>query len=183
MVERMRNCRKCGLCENQTPLLDTERECEIFWVGLSAKKALSDHEVPLAPDTNTGRVIRKIEEECSAFSAYRTNLVKCLPLSEDGKLRYPRTGEIDCCFGNLIDEIDAMRPHIVFLLGERVCHSVERHLRVRFSMWNGFDYKYSTYGGVHFVPIQHPSYIYVYKRKKMEEYVSSVRRVIELLLQ
>ena len=38
MIEQIRRCQKCGLCFNQKPLLDTEKECQVFWVGLSAKK-------------------------------------------------------------------------------------------------------------------------------------------------
>lgn len=38
MIEQIRRCQKCGLCFNQKPLLDTEKECHVFWVGLSAKK-------------------------------------------------------------------------------------------------------------------------------------------------
>ena len=59
MIEQIRRCQKCGLCFNQKPLLDTEKECQVFWVGLSAKKMESDEEVPLSPETNTGRHFTK----------------------------------------------------------------------------------------------------------------------------
>ena len=62
MIEQIRECQKCNLCINQKPLLDTEKECQIFWVGLSAKKMLTDGELPLSPATNTGMIIHKIEE-------------------------------------------------------------------------------------------------------------------------
>ena len=86
MIKQIRNCQKCGLCINQKPLLDTEKQCQVFWVGLSAKKAMTNTEIPLSPNTNTGMIIQKIEKSCCNVSTYKTNLVKCLPLSEQQKL-------------------------------------------------------------------------------------------------
>ena len=85
MIEQIRRCQKCGLCFNQKPLLDVEKECQVFWVGLSAKKKKSNKEIPLSPETNTGMVIQRIEEVCGEVTTYKTNLVKCLPLTEEQK--------------------------------------------------------------------------------------------------
>ena len=52
MLEDIRTCSKCGLCNNQRPLLDSERPCQVFWVGLSAKKITSEEERPLSEQTN-----------------------------------------------------------------------------------------------------------------------------------
>ena len=173
MIEQIRKCQKCGLCFNQKPLLDVEKRCQVFWVGLSAKKITSDIELPLSPETNTGMLIQKIEEMCEEVSTYKTNLVK---------LRYPNRREIDSCFEHLISEISTMSPRIVFLLGEKVYSSVGRHLHIQFDKWNDFEYHYKKYNGIYFVPIHHPSYIYVYKRKYMSQYVKSIQKIISDLL-
>ena len=182
MLEQIRKCQKCGLCFNQRPLLDMERKCQVIWVGLSAKKMSSDMEVPLSPETNTGMLIQKIEEMCKEVVTYKTNLVKCLPLTEEQKLRYPNRKEIDCCFEHLMSEIHEMSPKIVFLLGEKVYTSVERKMKVEFEKWNDFEYHYKEFEGTYYVPIHHPSYVYVYRRKEMDEYVRGVERVINALL-
>lgn len=182
MIEQIRKCQKCGLCFNQKPLLDVEKECQVFWVGLSAKKKLSDEDVPLSTETNTGMLIQRIEEMCEEVSTYKTNLVKCLPLTEQQKLRYPNRREIDSCFENLVNEIYAMSPRIVFLLGEKVYSSVGKHLKIEFEKWNEFEYHYKEYKGTYYIPIHHPSYIYVYKRKYMDEYIESVGKIIKQLL-
>ena len=182
MIEQIRKCQKCGLCFNQKPLLDVEKECQIFWVGLSAKRMKSDEEMPLSPETNTGMLIQKIEEMCKEVSTYKTNLVKCLPLTEEQKLRYPNRQEIDSCFEHLINEIQTMSPKIVFLLGEKVYSSVGKHLKISFEKWNEFEYHYQKYNGTYYVPIHHPSYIYVYKRKQMEQYIEGIERIINQLL-
>lgn len=182
MIEQIRKCQKCGLCFNQKPLLDDEKECQVFWVGLSAKKTASDVEIPLSPETNTGMLIQKIEDMCENINTYKTNLVKCVPLTEQQKLRYPNKKEIDSCFEHLLSEIHTMSPKIVFLLGERVYSSVGKHLKIDFEKWNDFEYHYTKFRGTYYVPIHHPSYIYVYKRKRVNEYVESVEKIINQLL-
>lgn len=178
----IKNCEKCGLYLNQRPLLDEEKDCQIFWVGLSAKMRMSDEESPLSPETNTGMLIKKIENRLEGVGTYRTNLVKCVPLNNQKKLRYPNKNEIDSCFANLQREIEQLNPKIVFLLGEKVYSSVEKHLNIQFEKWDGFEYHYKKYNGTYYIPIHHPSYIYVYKRKKMSEYIQSVVTLINELL-
>lgn len=159
-----------------------EKECQIFWVGLSAKKIVSDGEVPLSPETNTGMIIQKIEEKCKEIIAYKTNLVKCLPLTEQQKLRYPNKKEIDSCFEHLLNEINIMSPKIVFLLGEKVYSSVGKKFEIEFEKWNDFNFNYKEFKGVYYVPVHHPSYIYVYRRKKIEDYIKGIEKVINDLL-
>lgn len=183
MVDQIYKCERCGLCNNQKPLLDVEKKCEVFWVGLSAKKKTFDNEIPLSPETNTGMLIKQIEEMCEHVDTYKTNLVKCLPLNDQEKLRYPNKCEIDNCFDNLMTEIKLMSPRIVFLLGEKVYSSVEKHLMVKFDKWNDFEYHYKKINNIFYVPIHHPSYIYVYKRKQIHEYICGVEKIINILLQ
>ena len=78
--------------------------------------------------------------------------------------------------------ISSMSPKIVFLLGEKVYSSVGKHLKINFEKWDEFEYHYKEHEGIYYVPIHHPSYIYVYKRKKIEDYASSIERIISNLL-
>ena len=75
-----------------------------------------------------------------------------------------------------------MSPRIVFLLGEKVYLSVGRHFNIQFDKWDEFDYQYKEYNGIYFVPIHHPSYIYVYKRKKIDQYMNGIEKIIDSLL-
>lgn len=182
MIEQIRVCKKCSLCFNQEPLLDVEKKCQVFWVGLSAKKIKTSMDFPLSPDTNSGMLIKKIEETCDNIKTYKTNLVKCLPLNNEHKLRYPNSVEIDCCFENLIREIQTMSPQIVFLLGEKVYSAIEKKMKIELKKWNGYEYQYNLFNGIYYVPIHHPSYIYVYKRKEIQDYIDGVEKIITQLL-
>lgn len=182
MVRKIRACAKCNLCQNQQPLLDEEKRCQIFWVGLSAKLVTTDDERPLSPTTNSGRLICNVEEKCSGIETYRTNLVKCVPLDDHRKLRYPNIREMELCFPNLENEIKELVPRIVFLLGDKVATTISKKFNIKFNGWDEFNYTYKEYNGTYYVPIHHPSYIYVYKRKQIDSYINGISDVISLLM-
>lgn len=162
--------------------MDKCTSCQVLWVGLSAKKATCDDETPLSKSTNSGAIIHRIEESLDGVSTYKTNLVKCLPLDDRQKLRYPNRQEIDDCFCNLEEEISTLAPKIVFLLGEKVYSSVGKRYRLSFNRINGFNYQYVKRDGVYYVPVHHPSYIHVYKRKLVETYIQSLHDITQQLL-
>ncbi len=182
MLESIMKCNKCELCQHQAPLLDDTMACKVFWVGLSAKKTASNDEKPLSPTTNSGSVLCSVEDRCEGVGMYRTNLVKCLPLDDAGKLRYPNKKEIDLCLPNLSSEIDELLPQIIFLLESIVVDAVSRYYSLTFDKWNGFNYVTTKFKKMFFVPVHHPSYIYVYRRKRMDEYMSGLERVIQRLV-
>lgn len=166
MIEQIRKCQKCGLCFNQKPLLEGKKECQIFWVGLSAKIIKNEDEIPLSPDTNTGMLIQKIEQMLGEVDTYKTNLVKCVPLNEQNKLRYPNKKEIDSCFGNLKKEIKELSPRIVFLLGEKVYSSVEKHSILNLiSGMNLIIHIKNTKGFIMFLFIIHHTFMYIKEKK------------------
>lgn len=105
-------------------------------------------------------------------------MVKCPPIDKNGKLRYPNQAEIDCCFKNLLAEIAEVKPKVVILLGGKVCSAVEKKLSIKLKHWRGFEYFATEYNGIWYLPVQHPSYIYVYKRKEVEKYVEKVAEAI-----
>ena len=182
MLDQIKSCQKCGLSCNQKPLLDHKEECDVIWVGLSAKIMDSDGEIPLSPKTNTGMIIKQIEDMYETLKTYKTNLVKCVPLNSQNKLRYPNQNEINDCIDNLCYEIDALSPKIVFLLGQKVSQSIEKNFNICFEEWNEYNYSFIEYNGIFYIPIQHPSYIYVYKRKELDQYIQGINRIIDRLL-
>ena len=182
MLKKILNCKKCKLYSNQKPLLDIEKKSEIMWVGLSAKEVTSDMEGPLSIKTNSGKVLREIEEELKNKQAYKTNLVKCLPLNKENKIRYPTKKEIECCSEHLISEIKVISPKIIFLLGEKVYKAVAQKKKINLKKWNEFKYYYEKVEGIYYIPIHHPSYIHRTKKKNMQKYSNSIRKLIVELL-
>lgn len=176
-MESIRNCTNCKLHCYQKPLLDKLGTCDILWVGLSAKMTKTENEPPLSEDTVSGALIRRAEERIPDLVCRKTNLVKCVPLDTNGRLRYPKKQEIDACFCNLEKEIRERKPKIVFLLGTQVAKAVARHLQVQIPEPDGFCYQPARHNGTLYIHIHHPSYVSVYRRKDTEKYLCEILRV------
>lgn len=178
MLENLRECTSCNLCYNQAPLLDKiySNAC-IMWVGLSAKIVKDiENERPLENNTNTGKIIEKIEANNKYF--YKTNLVKCPPLYENSKLRYPNKDEMNFCFENLLFELITIKPKIVFLLGSKVANFVLNKLKSKKFKKETNQEILDILENIEFHNIYHPSYIAVYKKKDEDRYVQKVQNII-----
>ena len=157
---RITKCNKCDISCNQKPLVENMKKSDIMFLGISAKMKETENEMPLSENTNSGKLIKKIEErlveENHNISCYRSNMVKCVPLNEDGKIRYPDNLEIENCIENLEYELNIVKPKLVVLLGRLV----EKYLKKKIIEL-----------GYNVITIYHPSYIYMYRKKEIEKYV------------
>lgn len=177
-------CEACGLYLNQLPVCEEGTNPHVFWVGLSAVQMGEGIErVPLSTNTRSGALIESIGEPLKGeINFYKTNLVKCLPLKE-GKIRYPLEHEMEKCFPNFKFELETLRPTIVFLLGRQVSLFVAKKLGFN-DVYLSEDFNYESFenNNITFVPVHHPSYILVYKRKYIQNYISSIQNLCESLL-
>lgn len=170
-------CRSCGLYINQRPLFDVGKQSKVFWVGLSAVQFDDETlRMPLSPTTNSGALIDRIEAPYrDIVSFYKTNLVKCVPLKND-KIRYPVQDEMEKCYTNFQWEFEAFTPSVVFLLGKQVATFVLK--KIGFTDYNlNDDYAYNQFifNDTLFIPVHHPSFILVYRRKQVEDYIRGIR--------
>ncbi|MEM7180525.1 MAG: uracil-DNA glycosylase family protein, partial [Spirochaetota bacterium] len=182
MFRSISSCSSCNIRKNQDPLYMTLRKADVFWIGLSAVKCQSsDDRVPLSETTKSGNLINRIEKEAPTHSFYRTNLVKCLPLTEEEKIRYPNGMEKKNCISHIRQEIQLLQPKLVFLLGKMVATFVLKDMMDITSYSLEEDFAYSIFEnrkGIKFIPIHHPSYILIYKRKKEDLYQKEILKII-----
>ncbi len=176
---KSKRCKECGLFLNQLPIFDEQKISNVFWVGLSAVQFQDDEEMqPLSPLTRSGALIHSIEAPyLDKISFYKTNIVKCVPLKED-KIRYPVEHEMEKCFPNFELELSELKPTTVFLLGKQVATFVLKklsHAIPEFSQ--DFNYEPIKIGEVNFVPVHHPSFILVYKRKYIDSYIQNIQKL------
>jgi len=154
------------------------KNVNVMWVGLSAKKDIGvKKSLPLNIDTNTGKLVAEIEAQCRSVFFYRTNLVKFPPLDFDGKLRYPTFNECVSCYPELLVEIQKVNPHIVLLLGSKTATFVLNQLGFKMPKLS-YKYQVFDYKGTWYIPIHHPSYIMVYKRKEKAQYVQAIKDIV-----
>lgn len=177
-----KKCKACGLYLNQRPLYDELKQSQIFWVGLSAVQVDKvETTKPLSSETASGNLVSKIEEPyLHKLQFYKTNLVKCLPL-KDKKIRYPVQKEMEKCFPNFEDEVKELKPTIIFLLGKQVSTFIAKKYSINIKTLNK-NYKYKSFliDGITFVPVHHPSYILVYRRKDLLKYISQIQSLFSL---
>lgn len=163
-------------------LKESLKNANIMWVGLSAKKAIGvDNFTPLHADTNTGKLVAEIEAQCPRTTFYKTNLVKFPPLDSKGKLRYPTFEECTLCYPELQIELQVVGPRIVLLLGNKTATFVLNQFGLQMPKLS-YEYQVFEYEGRWYVPIHHPSYIMVYKRKGRDQYIQAVKAIIERLI-
>jgi DNA polymerase len=175
-------CQSCGLYLNQPPLFDVGKQSKVFWVGLSAVQFEEGEErLPLSPATNSGALIDRIESSFrDTLSFYKTNLVKCVPLKNE-KIRYPLEHEMEKCFINFQWELEAYTPSVVFLLGKQVANFVLKKNGVNnFTLDDKFTFEQYCINKMLYVPVQHPSYILVYKRKHLDQYIRGIQRIFPI---
>jgi len=158
-----------------------DKKIDVMWVGLSHKKEKDGNKFyPLGEDTNSGKVILEIEKCLPKLKFHRTNLVKFAPTDKNNRLRYPTVFEMENDFPLLQEEIDNLEPKIIFLLGAKVAEFVlkknEQRLIKSHKDWQ--SYEVVILKGTFLVSVFHPSYVYVYKRKNIDEYIDAVRRII-----
>ena len=183
MISEISKCQKCPLSAHQPPLLDSTCECDVMWIGLSAKPVNDfNFDIPLSKNTKSGEIIYEIESRNDNCRFYKTNIVKCLPLDNNGKLRYPSVEEMNICIQNLLIEIKLLKPKIVVLLGRKVIESISQNLHTHFDKFSNYDYEIIKFRELFFIPIHHPSYIYVYKRQFKEQYISSITHQIQSII-
>lgn len=178
LFKYIKSCNQCVLCNNQSPVIQQCDNAEVFWVGLSAVRVSDSRDIPLSNNTNSGKLINSIEFFIPNINFYKTNIVKCLPL-KDEKIRYPLKKEMETCFFHLENEMDSLNPRLIFLLGKQVATFVLNKYGIKqYSLNEDFDYTSFDIGKYRFIPIHHPSYILIYKRKRLQNYMKNIENII-----
>ncbi len=182
MIAGIIHCKRCPLSLYQKPILDLRRNAEVIWLGISSKIVTDKFNKPLDPHTMSGRLIEKIEKQLPSINFYSSNLVKCAPINDHGKLRYPSKDEIRSCSHNLNTELVELQPKIVVMLGEKVSRVVLKNIKINIERQNAFIQSVSKVGDIIYVAATHPSYINVYKRHLTDQYINVIKTTLYNLL-
>jgi DNA polymerase len=178
LFKSIKKCKICDLCHNQPPLLQSKKNADVFWIGLSAVKTEVSNDGPLSANTKTGKLVNEIELLLNHISFYRTNVVKCLPL-KNTKIRYPSMQEMELCYRHLTREINYFSPKIVLLLGKQVASFVLKNKGVgKVDLDGKFNYRPIFIEGIYYLPVHHPSYVLIYKRKQVHNYITKIKQVL-----
>ena len=142
----------------------------LLWVGISMQK---DSLIPLDEKFVSGRLISSVIELMPEYCHHKANLVNFAPLDKLGKIRYPLKSEIDDSFPFLNDLIEVVRPQIIIALGGVVIKSLSEAFDMKLELPKGFEYQVVA-GKFSIMPVQHPSYISIYKKKHIDDYRNGI---------
>jgi DNA polymerase len=152
-------------------------------VGLSAKPNC-EH---LAPETRTGYIIEQVINRLPSVKIIKTNLVKTPPINQAGKLRYPYPNEMKLGWDELQNEINQEAyPILLVTLGQQVSSFLRCQMGVqpvKPKLPSDFSSKsYLSQSTSYILSIHHPSFVFVYRRKYIEQYIENVVLSISTLL-
>jgi hypothetical protein len=154
----------------------------VYFVGLSAKPNC-EH---LDSDTRTGSIVEQIICRLPTVQSVKTNLVKTPPLDNKGKLRYPNLHEMNLGWLELQKEICQAQPNLLVTLGQQVSFFLRSEMGIQpIKPQLPSDFSHQSYllqSTSHILSVHHPSFVYVYRRKNIEEYVENVVRSVSMLI-
>ncbi len=156
LKENLKTCTKCPLCTN--------RQNIVFSDGCESAKIMLIGEAPGADEDKTGtpfvgRAGKLLNEFLQKSGLdrkkdiYIANTVKCRPPEN----RKPTTDEKLACAGNLIAQINVVKPKVIILCGATAMESFIKDKKLTITKARGqiFDFK----DNIKLVPIFHPSYL------------------------
>lgn len=163
-------------------LSDNSEKPLVYIVGLSAKPNC-EH---LAPDTRTGHIVEQIIYCLPYVEIVKTNLVRTPPIDQAGKLRYPNQIEMKLGWEELREEMNQTSPNLLVTLGLQVSSFLREQMGVRPTkprLPTDFSYKaYLSQATSYLLSIHHPSFVFVYRRKHIQNYIENVALSITSLL-
>ena len=160
----------------------TDKKPLVYFVGLSAKP-MCEH---LAPETRTGNIIEQIIHHLPSVKAVKTNLVKTPPIDQEGKLRYPNSSEMKLGWDELQNEMNQTSPDLLVTLGQRVSFFLRSQMGVQpVKPQFPADFSFVSYlsqSKPNILSVHHPSFVFVYRRKYIDNYVDNVVQSILCLV-
>lgn len=133
----------------------------ILFVGISNKRDKD----PFDSSTNSGKIIDSIVRGISC-DCYKMNYVSYPPLDDLGRLRYPTKEELRNSFPEFQKKVQMLHPDLIIVCGKMILKELERH-------------EYKKYP---ILSILHPSYIWVYHRKELDQYIKDTKEKIKEVL-
>ena len=161
---------------------NTDTRPLVYIVGLSVKPDC-EH---LDPETKTGHVVQQIINRLPSAKIIRTNLVRTPPLNKDGKLRYPSESEMALGWDELKSELHQTGYQLLVALGYQVSSFLRSQMGIRPTRSQlPPDFSYRDHVPSSLSPIltvHHPSFVLIYRRKHLENYINNVVGSISYLL-
>lgn len=132
----------------------------VCFVGISNKEGKK----PFDSTTNSGKVIDQIISQVDV-NCEKVNYVSFVPTDDFGKIRYPSKTELEESFPLFQKKVYTMNPDLLIVCGKMIARQLKKH--------NFYQDK--------MLEVVHPSYIWVYKRAFLHQYIQEIVMKIQSL--
>jgi DNA polymerase len=151
--ERIGDCKRCRLSKNRTNIVFGEGnpEARLMFVGEGPGREEDIQARPFVGDA--GQLLTRLINRMGfkREDVYIANVVKCRPPEN----RNPQEDEISACLPFLEEQIEIIRPSVIFCLGKISTHAL-LGIKTPISKLRGNFYSYK---GIPLMPTFHPAYL------------------------
>lgn len=106
---------------------------------------------------------------------YITNIVKCRPTvdNKNKKNRPPSKNEIELCYNWIKQEIELIKPKVIFTLGALSTKTILNKKSVKITEMVGIEIIIDEKT---IIPMLHPSYLIQYSKSNIDEFISIIKK-------
>lgn len=146
----------------------------IFFIWLS-HKLWKNWEIldAFCNSTNSWKIINKIIINTNNKNIDKLNLVNWVPLDEKWKIRYPNSKEKEIWLELLLKNIEEFQPYLIFLFWKEVSNFIFKNIDI--IKINENEYKYMN---SKIILVDHPSYVFIYKKRYLNDYINNICQII-----
>ena len=150
----------------------------LVWIGISMQKGANQ-----AFDEGflSGKIVSRAMAALPEFTHHKANLVDFAPLDENNRIRYPTTKEIILNQRKLLRRLEEIDPMAIIAMGGMVTRHLGEMLRIKSESPKSFNYR-AVDGKWPLVSVHHPSYVGVYKKKEMQNYIIQITDAVNGVL-
>ena len=148
--KKLPNCRECGLCEKRFQVVkgDGNPKADIMIVGEAPGKVEDRRGIPFVGQS--GKMLRHEWLPAVGLDAndcYISNVVKCIPLDDQSKIRPPTDEEKAVCSIWLDLEIQRVKPKVIIALGGQALDALSSQSGI--TKMNGKSFEVQTIHNFH----------------------------------
>lgn len=151
--ERIGDCQRCKLSKNRTSIVFGEGNPDANLVFIGEGPGMEE-DIQARPFVGkAGELLTRMIEKMGLRreEVYIANIVKCRPPNN----REPEDDEIRACMPFLEEQIEIIKPKVIFSLGKVSAHAL-LGIKIPISRLRGVFYNYK---GIHVMPTFHPAYL------------------------
>ena len=163
-------CQRCRLAETRTKVVPGEgsHKAEVMFIGEAPGREEDLQGRPFVG--RAGKLLDRLLAEIGIerSEAFIGNVLKCRPISSEGKDRKPTEQEVSACSQFLDSQIEKIKPKVICTLGDTATQYILRKYGLKPDGISKIHGRVFEAGKVKIIPLYHPAAaLYTYRLEKV----------------